>query len=138
MLKLLKSLFENKKEHRCQLCGEIYTGVGSFTSSESCTYSHENDTLEQELRYPKNLRKIFHERKNNGETRNQFIFLLISSWKKDKVLNEDNNFFNNVSKTYLPTGIYYDLNNNEENILNINLDNEAHYIYEKLDQKAVL
>ena len=48
MFKFLKSLFEDKTEHRCQVCGEIYIGKDSFTSSEICTYSHETDTTEQE------------------------------------------------------------------------------------------
>lgn len=63
MFKILKSLFKDNSEHRCQVCGEIYIGKSSFTSSEMCSYSHENDTPEQEAIYPKELRKVFHKRK---------------------------------------------------------------------------
>lgn len=136
MFKFLKSLFEDKTEHRCQICGEIYIGESSFTSSESCTYSHENDTPEQESRYPKTLRKEFQKRKNGGETRDQFISLLLNSWENNS---KKEMFLDNVSKTYLPVGIYNSLiNNDRESLSKADLDNESHVIYEKINKSLIL
>lgn len=136
MFKFLKLLFKDKAEHRCQVCGEIYIGKDSFTSSEICTYSHENDTPEQESRYPKTLRKEFKKRKDGGETRDQFISLLLKSWE-DK--SKSSSFLDNVSKSYLPVGIYHALSNNDRGILSdFNFDNESHIIYEKLNKSLIL
>lgn len=136
MFKFLKLLFKDKIEHRCQVCGEIYIGKDSFTSSEICTYSHENDSPEQESRYPKTLRKEFQKRKDGGETRDQFISLLLKSWE-DK--SKSSYFLDNVSKSYLPAGIYNSLKNNDrESLSKTNLDNESHVIYEKLNKSLIL
>jgi len=136
MFKFLKSLFEDKTEHRCQVCGEIYIGKDSFTSSEICTYSHETDTTEQESRYPKTLRKEFQKRKDGGETRDQFISLLLKSWEENS---KKEVFLDNISKTYLPVGIYNSLNNNDmESLSKTDLDNESHVIYEKLNKSLIL
>lgn len=136
MFKFLKSLFEDKTEHRCQVCGEIYIGKDSFTSSENCTYSHENDTQEQESRYPKTLRKEFQKRKERGETRDQFISLLLKSWENKS---KSSSFLDNVSKSYLPVGIYHALSTNDrEVLLEFNFDNESHVIYEKLNKSLIL
>ncbi len=82
------------------------------------------------------MRKEFQKRKDGGETRDQFISLLLKSWEENS---KKEVFLDNISKTYLPVGIYNSLNSNDtESLSKTDLDNESHVIYEKLNKSLIL
>lgn len=140
MVKWIKSLFENAEEHRCQICGEVYKGSGSFDVSESCSYSHDQDDSESQEYYPKVLRQYFQSRKSAGETRGEFILMVNDFWSDpEKVSKEDRDFCKKILWTYMKTGIRYDLLNDRRNLPeDFCFYDEVCRIYDELNQKVIL